>query len=107
VYKARSLIALGENKSVPDILPSGNENVALKAVAVFARYVEEKTEEVLEELRDLAIEIEDEDVEGTDRDKDTVRVIAGTAFAIAGEVEEALETLGSDTEDLEAYVCPF
>jgi len=31
-----------------------------------------------------------------------VRVVAATAFVRAGEVEEALETLGSDTEDLEA-----
>ncbi|KAF5387399.1 hypothetical protein D9757_005780 [Collybiopsis confluens] len=56
----------------------------------------------LEELRDLSVEIESDDLEGTERDKATVRVLAGTAFARAGEVEEALETLGSDTEDLEA-----
>ena len=31
-------------------------------------------------------------------------VLAGTAFARAGEIEEALETLGADSEDLEAYV---
>jgi coatomer protein complex subunit epsilon len=73
-----------------------------------ARYVAAadtaKQEAALEELRDLAVEIEGEDVEGTERDKLSVRVLAGTAFARAGELEEALETLFTETEDLEAYV---
>lgn len=56
----------------------------------------------LEELRDLAVEIEGDDAEGSDEDKSLVRVLAGTAFARVGEIEEALETLGTDTEDLEA-----
>ena len=58
----------------------------------------------MEELRDLSVEIESEDINESERDKALVRVLAATAFARAGEVEEALETLGSDTEDLEAYV---
>jgi len=78
----------------------------LKAVAALAKFVaaEETAEKeaTLEELRDLSVEIEGDDVEGTERDKATVRVLAGTAFARAGELEEALETLGADTEDLEA-----
>lgn len=45
---------------------------------------------------------EDGEAEVTDGDKALVKVLAGTAFARAGEVEEALETLGTDTEDLEA-----
>ena len=50
------------------------------------------------------MEIEGEDVEGDDRDKWVVRTLAGTAFAKASEVEEALETLGagSNTISLEA-----
>jgi len=106
LYKARSFIALGDSKSALKIIPEELENVALKAVASLARYVgapsSSETEAALEELRDLSVEIEGEDVEGSDKDKALVRVLAGTAFARAGEVEEALETLGSETEDLEA-----
>ncbi|KAJ7668296.1 coatomer complex protein [Mycena rosella] len=106
VYQARAHIALSNPAAVASLVPADSENVAVKAVSALARYVSAvdsaKQEAALEELRDLAVEIEGEDVEGTERDKHTVRVIAGTAFARAGEVEEALETLGSETEDLEA-----
>ena len=58
----------------------------------------------LEELRDLCVEIDGEDSDADEREKGIVSVLAGTAFAIAGEVEEALETLGAgtNTENLEA-----
>jgi hypothetical protein len=107
LYKARSHIALNDPQSALKIIPAGSENVALKAVASLARYIAGKDdtskEAALEELRDLSVEIEDE-VEGTEREKALVRVLAGTAFARAGELEEALETFGTETEDLEAYV---
>ena len=64
----------------------------------------------MEELRDLSVEIEGDDLEASDRDKWLVRVLAGTAFARAGEVEEALETLGlsgGNEESVEAYVSPL
>ncbi|KAF9530417.1 coatomer complex protein [Crepidotus variabilis] len=107
LYKARSSIALNEAKSALSIIPSGSENVALKAVASLARYVgatdETKAEAALEELRDLSVEIEgEEDVEGSDQDMDLARLLAGTAFARAGEIEEAIETIGTETEDLES-----
>jgi len=51
----------------------------------------------LEELRDLCVEIEGEDAEGDEYEKGSVRVLAGTAFAREGEIEEALETLGAGT----------
>ena len=81
-----------------------SENVAVRAVASLAKYDAGAGEGALEELRDLAVEIEGEDVEGDDRDKWMVRTLAGTAFAKASEVEEALETLGagSNTISLEA-----
>ena len=108
LYKARSFIALDEPASALKLIPEGSENVALKAVASLARYVaasgSEQAEAALEELRDLSVEIEGDDIEGDDKDKALVRVLAGTAFARAGEIEEALETLGTETEDLEAYV---
>ncbi len=98
-------------QSALEIVPADSDNVALKAVSSLARFVAAsdatESEAALEELRDLAVEIEGDDAEGSDKDKSLVRVLAGTAFARAGEVEEALETLGSETEDLEAYVITF
>lgn len=98
------MIALNDAQSALKLVPEDLENVAVKAVASLARYVdaseEPNAEAALEELRDLAIEIEEEGV--SDGDKALVRVIAGTAFARAGEVEEALETLGTETESLES-----
>jgi len=109
IYKARAYIALDDPKAAIKIIPA-SENVSLKAVAALAKYVDaadaSAKETSLEELRDLCVEIDDGDVEGEEKDKDLVRVLAGTAFARAGEVEEALETLGAgtDTENLEACV---
>jgi coatomer subunit epsilon len=108
LYNARAYIALNEPKGALELIPEDSENIALKAVRSLARYVDAadstKAEAALEELRDLSVEIEGEDVDEGERDKALVRVLAATAFARAGEVEEALETLGSDTEDLEACV---
>ncbi|EKM50033.1 uncharacterized protein PHACADRAFT_105833 [Phanerochaete carnosa HHB-10118-sp] len=107
IYKARAYIASDKPEAALAIIPE-SENVALKAVAALARYVgaadAAAQETVLEELRDLCVEIEGEEVEGDARDRWLVRVIAGTAFARAGEVEEALETLcaGSNKENMEA-----
>jgi coatomer protein complex subunit epsilon len=106
LYQARAHIAFNDPQKALQLIPTGSENVAVKAAVSLAKYVaaSEATEKEasLEELRDLAVEIEEEDVSGSDRDKALVRVLAGTAFARAGEIEEALETLGVDTEDLEA-----
>ncbi|KAJ4465126.1 coatomer complex protein [Lentinula lateritia] len=106
IYQARSHIALNNPKAALQLVPADSENVALKAVATLAKFVAAEgtadKEALLEELRDLSVEIEGDDVEGSDRDKATVRVLAGTAFARAGELEEALETLGADSEDPEA-----
>ena len=108
LYNARAYIALNEPKGALELIPEDSENIALKAVRSLARYVDAadstKAEAALEELRDLSVEIEGEDIDESERDKALVRVLAATAFARAGEVEEALETLGSDTEDLEACV---
>ncbi|KAJ6515137.1 coatomer complex protein [Mycena vitilis] len=109
VYQARAHIALNDPAAVASLVPVDSENVAVRAVSALARYVSAadttKQEAALEELRDLAVEIEG-DAEGTERDKSAVRVLAGTAFARAGEVEEALETLFTEAQDLEAYVAP-
>ncbi|KIP10017.1 hypothetical protein PHLGIDRAFT_125851 [Phlebiopsis gigantea 11061_1 CR5-6] len=90
IYKARAHLALDDPEAALALLPE-SEDVALRAVAALARY-----------LRDLCVEIEGED--GGARARWLVRVLAGTAFARAGEVEEALESLaaGSNRENLEA-----
>ncbi|RDB20839.1 Coatomer subunit epsilon-1 [Hypsizygus marmoreus] len=109
LYQARAHIALNDPDSALRLIPAGSDNVAVKATASLAKYVaasgsasKDAQEASLEELRDLAVEIEGDDAEGSDSDKALVRVLAGTAFTRAGEIEEALETLGVDTEDLEA-----
>jgi coatomer protein complex subunit epsilon len=107
-YKARAHIALGDTEIIKQIIPADTESLALKAVTVFANYISAPAagDAALEELRDICVEIEGDDVEATEREKGWVRVVAGTAFARAGEIEEALETLGAEstTENLEAYV---
>jgi coatomer protein complex subunit epsilon len=108
LYQSRAHIALSDPASALKLIGDAPTNVALKAASSLARFVAkeqstggEKDEGALEELRDLCVEIEGDDVEGGDRDKETVKIVAGTAFARAGEVEEALETLGG-TQNLEA-----
>jgi coatomer subunit epsilon len=106
LYQARAHIALSDPKSALRLIPTDSDNVAVKAAASLAKYVAaseaSEKEAFLEQLRDLSMEIEEEDAGANDRDKALVRVLAGTAFTRAGELEEALETLGVDTEDLEA-----
>ncbi|KAI0319387.1 coatomer epsilon subunit-domain-containing protein [Amylostereum chailletii] len=105
VYKSRAHIAYNDYKTAVALIPAGTENLALKAVSALAKYVSGADADVaLEELRDLCVEIEGDDVEASEREKGWVRVVAGTAFARAGEIEEALETLGAETntENLEA-----
>ena len=100
------MIPLNEAQSALELIPEDSENVAVKAVMSLARYVgatdATKAEAALEELRDLVIEIEEEVAGVSDKNKALVRIFAGTAVARAGEVEEALETLGTETEDLES-----
>ncbi|GJE90925.1 coatomer complex protein [Phanerochaete sordida] len=106
IYKARAHIAQDKPEAALALIPE-SEDVALRAVAALARYVgaadDAAGEAALEELRDLCVEIEGEDA-GAPRERWLVRVLAGTAFARAGEVEEALETLaaGSNRENMEA-----
>ena len=110
IYKARAYIALNQPSRALALVPDDTKNVALRALHTLARFVE-ATEEldqqtVLEEFSDLCVEIEGDDGSIDDKDKWLVRVLAGTAFAGAGEIEEALDSLGagSNTQNLEAYV---
>lgn len=89
LYKARAYLASGDPASALALIPNGPEHVALRAVAALAQ-----GEEGLETLRDLCVEIEADGAEHMGEwERDTVAVLAATAFIRAGEVEEALETL--------------
>lgn len=109
LYHIRSHIALGQlDKAIsliPELKDSGLLSRAVKALASFLKSPAEK-ETYLEELRDLCVEIEGEDVEADEYERGAIRVLAGTAFAREGEVEEALETLGAGTNhtNLEQWV---
>ncbi|THH03473.1 hypothetical protein EW145_g6224 [Phellinidium pouzarii] len=108
-YKTRAQIALGEAHAAEALIPEETDSYVLKAVRGLAHYAsatadgEGDGDAVLEELRDLCVEIDSEEAL-SEAEKWQVRVLAGTAFARASEVEEALETLGvgSNTESLEA-----
>ncbi|KAG1740011.1 coatomer epsilon subunit-domain-containing protein [Suillus lakei] len=90
LYKVRAHLALGDTASALALVPSDTENVALRAAAALAR-----GEEGLETLRDLCVEIEG-DEDSDEWETEMVKVLAGTAFVRAGEIEEALETLGGE-----------
>ncbi|KAI9064020.1 hypothetical protein FKP32DRAFT_1675578 [Trametes sanguinea] len=112
VYQARAHLALDEPSAALALVPSDTEDVALRAVAALARYVtaeadsakEEARDAALEQLRDLCVEVEGDDEDVSEWEKGTVRVLSAIAFARAGEIEEALETLGAggETHNLEA-----
>ncbi|KAK2463513.1 hypothetical protein APHAL10511_004264 [Amanita phalloides] len=106
LYKARAYIALNDPHSALELTAKCEENIAVRSASALARYVavddDADNDAALEELRDLAVEIEGDDSEGSSREKALVRVLVATACVRAGELEEALETLGTDTEDLEA-----
>ena len=113
LYKARALLALGKPAEAEALIPPSTEALPLKAMSALARFVAsgDADESALEELRDLCVEVEaDEGDEVGEQERNRVRVLAATAFVRAGEVEEALETLGfgatgaRKVEDLEAYV---
>ena len=106
LYKSRALIATGRAKEVDILIPQETGVLSLKAARFLAHYFlaaasGDEGETPLEELRDLCVEVE-EDVPASERW--SVRILAGTAFVQAGELEEALETLGvgTNSESLEA-----
>ncbi|KZV92662.1 hypothetical protein EXIGLDRAFT_836273 [Exidia glandulosa HHB12029] len=102
LYQARAHIALNDAASALGLLPANSTSVAVKAVRALAQSLDD--EAALETLRDLCVEIEGDDAAADEKEKSAVRVAAATAFARAGETEEALETLGAGTptEDLDA-----
>jgi len=100
LYHIRSWIALEQlDKALGLVSELGDSGIVSRAVRALVSYLKNPGEKEthLEELRDLCVEIEGEDVEGDEYERGAVRVLAGTAFAREGEMEEALETLGAGT----------
>ena len=100
LYTARAHLALNTPSAALALLNQhpDPENVQIKALKSLTKYIVNPDETVLEELRDLVVEVESE---SEDKAKGFVKVIAGTALVRAGEIEEAIDTLGADTQDLE------
>jgi coatomer protein complex subunit epsilon len=114
IYAARSHLALTPPDAsaalavIEPALSSDEPTSSARAIKAFAEYLqsEDKPSQV-EELRDLVLEFDAEEVnEETIEDERIVRVMAGTAFILEKEVEEAVTTLseGCGKTDLEWYV---
>lgn len=88
-------------------LSSNEPPASARAIQAFAGYLdasEEDREGKLDELRDLVLEYEGEEVDEETREEERiVRCMAGTAFILQNEVEEAVTTLteGCGKTDLE------
>lgn len=70
-----------------------------RAAEALAKYLQSGSEEAVEGVRDLVLEVEGEE----SGDEGLVRALAGTVFILAGEREEAVATLndGAGRDDLE------
>jgi len=99
LYSARSFIALNQPDQALSLV-SADTQPAVRAIRALATYVKTKAlgggvESVVDELRDLTIEVEGEEEGEQGAGVGVVRVAAATAFFQEGEVEEALTTLGA------------
>jgi coatomer protein complex subunit epsilon len=76
---------------------------AAKATDAFIRYHSKKDESVVDELRDLVIELEGAEEGDEKTEEGFVRTLAGTVFVLEGENEEAVATLteGAAKSDIE------
>lgn len=113
LYAARSHLALhppatdSAIKLLDSALSSNETTASARAIKSFAELLDasdEEKESKLEELRDLLLEYEGEEVnEDTREEERIVRCMAGTAFILQNEVEEAVTTLteGCGKTDLE------
>ena len=104
LYTARAHIALS-NPASALALVQADVQPAVRAIRALASYLQAKStssdvEAILDELRDLAIEVEgEEDTQAeSGAGSSVVRVAAATAFVAEGELEEALTTLGAGAD---------
>ncbi|KAJ9124033.1 hypothetical protein QFC22_000826 [Naganishia vaughanmartiniae] len=113
LYAARSHLALQPPATSAAVsllntaLSSNEPPASARAIQSFAGYLdasEDDKESKLDELRDLVLEYEGEEVDEETREEERiVRCMAGTAFILQIEVEEAVTTLteGCGKTDLE------
>ncbi len=108
LYASRSNLALPKpsieaaKSLLEPALSSDSPPASARAVDAFASYLAGEKEAKIEELRDLVLELEGED-EGMREEERVVRCMAGSAFILEKEVEEAVATLteGCGRTDLE------
>jgi coatomer protein complex subunit epsilon len=113
LYAARSHLALQPPATSSAVsllnsaLSSNEPPASARAIQAFAGYLDASVEDregKLDELRDLVLEYEGEEVDEESREEERiVRCMAGTAFILQNEVEEAVTTLteGCGKTDLE------
>ena len=107
-YTLRSHLALASPPSAYAPLlsaASSSEDATLKAVVLlesFSRAADDESEReaVLEQARDLAIELEEDEQAGS------AKAVVGTLFVKAGEWVEAVDLLSAEHESLEWCVTP-
>ncbi|KAK4685198.1 coatomer subunit epsilon, partial [Tremellales sp. Uapishka_1] len=106
LYVARSHLALSPASSssaqavLAPFLSLSTPPLSAKAVSLFSEYLSQRSEDKIEEIRDLVLECEG----GEDEDEErVVRVVAASIFILEKEVEEAVATLteGVAKTDLE------
>jgi coatomer protein complex subunit epsilon len=109
IYTARSHLALSpsQTKEASVVIKPFLPAPAAKATDAFIRYLTSSSKEsIVDELRDLVIELEGAE-EGNEKiEEGLVRTLAGTVFVLEGENEEAVATLteGAAKSDIEWWV---
>jgi len=96
IYHIRALLAQNNTTHALSLLPTDSQSIHIISLSALANYLHSRHPSHLDQLRHLSLQVDD----------DIVRIISGTAFACAGQLEQALEYLGAstNTENLEAYV---
>lgn len=74
------------------------------AIRLLAEYISSPSDAALDSLRDIVIELEDEE---SSPKSSTAKAAAATAFILAGELEEAVDVLTSEDQSLEWSVPTF
>lgn len=106
-YTLRSHLALSSPPSAYSALltkTSSSEDPTLRAISLLATFTsssEGEREDVLEQARDLAIELEEVEEGQT---AGSAKAVVGSLFVKAGEWVEAVDLLSSEKESLEWFV---
>ena len=107
IYVARSHLALSpiQTTEASSVIKPFLPAPAAKATYAFIRYISSSSskEGIVDELRDLVIELEGAEEGNEQIEEGLVRSLAGTVFVLEGENEEAVATLteGAAKSDIE------